>query len=130
MESDGNEPRWIQMEDDELLDEGNIEPGERYHDLGIKYPNPPIPIGYQDTIIHRAILKDLTGVSIILDWISDGDMVVIEMSELMKRETELNIAVSKIRDFVELDLSGTVLLLGKTRLLLLPPKFSSSLEII
>ncbi|MFQ3344442.1 MAG: hypothetical protein ACKVI6_05235 [Candidatus Poseidoniales archaeon] len=123
MSSEGREPRWIEMEETSLTKELNIEPGEKYHDLGDKYPNSPIPRGPGDTIIHRAVLEDLTGVPPILNWISDGDLVIIEMSQLMKRETELSIAVSKIRDFVELDLSGTVLLLGKTRLLLLPPDF-------
>jgi hypothetical protein len=48
------------------------------------------------------------------------------MAELIKRETELNIAVKRISNFVESDLSGTVLLLGKSRLLLLPSKFDGN----
>ena len=99
------EPRWIEMSDISNSNEGEITPGENYHDLGTKYPNAPIPRENNDVIIRRCVLKDLTGVSTILNWISDGDLVIIEMSKLMKRETELHAAIKKIRDFVELDLS-------------------------
>ncbi|MFL2963816.1 MAG: hypothetical protein ACJZ46_06240 [Candidatus Thalassarchaeaceae archaeon] len=122
------EPRWIEMSEISNSSEGEIIPGENYHDLGAKYPDAPIPRENDDVIIRRSVLEDLTGVSTIMNWISDGDLVIIEMSELMKRETELHIAVSKIKDFVELDLSGTVLQLGKTRLLILPPEFETTEE--
>ena len=122
------EPRWIEMSEISNSSEGEITPGENYHDLGAKYPDAPIPRENDDVIIRRSVLEDLTGVSTIMNWISDGDLVIIEMSELMKRETELHIAVSKIKDFVELDLSGTVLQLGKTRLLILPPEFETTEE--
>jgi len=122
------EPRWIEMSEISNPSEGEITPGENYHDLGAKYPDAPIPRENDDVIIRRSVLEDLTGVSTIMNWISDGDLVIIEMSELMKRETELHIAVSKIKDFVELDLSGTVLQLGKTRLLILPPEFETTEE--
>ena len=122
------EPRWIEMSDISNSNEGEISPGENYHDLGTKYPNAPIPRENNDVIIRRCVLKDLTGVSTILNWISDGDLVIIEMSKLMKRETELHAAIKKIRDFVELDLCGSVLQLGKTRLLILPPVFETTEE--
>ena len=122
------EPRWIEMSDISNSNEGEIAPGENYHDLGTKYPNAPIPRENNDVIIRRCVLKDLTGVSTILNWISDGDLVIIEMSKLMKRETELHAAIKKIRDFVELDLCGSVLQLGKTRLLILPPVFETTEE--
>ena len=122
------EPRWIEMSDISNSNEGEITPGENYHDLGTKYPNAPIPRENNDVIIRRCVLKDLTGVSTILNWISDGDLVIIEMSKLMKRETELHAAIKKIRDFVELDLCGSVMQLGKTRLLILPPVFETTEE--
>ncbi|MDC1419279.1 hypothetical protein N8653_00975 [Euryarchaeota archaeon] len=126
MVSEDREPRWIEMESNSSDNDVDLEPGEKYHDLHKKYPNPPTPRGPDDTIIHRAVLQDLTGVPMILNWISDGDIVIIEMSELIKRETELNIAVKRISKFVESDLSGTVLQLGKSRLLLLPSKFDGN----
>lgn len=122
------EPRWIEMSEISNSIEGEITPGENYHDLGTKYPDAPIPREDDDVIIRRCVLKDLTGVSTILDWISDGDLVIIEMSKLMNRETELHAAIKKIRDFVELDLCGSVLQLGKTRLLILPPIFETTEE--
>jgi SepF-like predicted cell division protein (DUF552 family) len=122
------EPRWIEMSEISNSNEGGITPGEKYHDLGAKYPDAPIPRERDDVIIRRSVLKDLTGVSTILNWISDGDLVIIEMSELMKRETELHAAINKIKDFVELDIHGSVLQLGKTRLLILPPTFETTEE--
>jgi SepF-like predicted cell division protein (DUF552 family) len=121
-------PRWIEMSEISNSNEGEIAPGENYHDLATKYPNAPIPREKDDVIIRRCVLKDLTGVPTILNWISDGDLVIIEMSKLMKRETELHAAIKKIRDFVELDLCGSVLQLGKTRLLILPPIFETTEE--
>jgi SepF-like predicted cell division protein (DUF552 family) len=122
------EPRWIEMSEASGLSKKEISPGENYHDLALKYPDAPIPRENDDVIIRRGILKDLTGVSTILNWISDGDLVIIEMSELMKRETELHAAVKQIKDFVELDLYGNILQLGKTRLLILPPLFETKEE--
>ena len=61
-----------------------------------------------------------------MDWVSDGDIVIIEMSDLMSRDMELQLAVGKIQDFVEDDVNGQVVRLGKTRLLLLPPTFDSA----
>ena len=119
-------PRWIEMSQTSNSNEADIAPGENYHDLGSKYPDAPIPREFADVIIRRSVLEDLTGVSTIMNWTSDGDLVIVEMSALMKRETELHIAVSKIKDFVELDLGGSLLQLGKTRLLILPPDFDTN----
>ena len=121
-------PRWIEMSEISNSNEREITPGENYHDLATKYPNAPIPIESDDVIIRRCVLKDLTGVPTILNWISDGDLVIIEMSKLMKRETELHAAIKKIRGFAELDLCGSVLQLGKSRLLILPPVFETTEE--
>jgi|TARA_B110000495_G_C22710113_1_gene417627 SepF-like predicted cell division protein (DUF552 family) len=126
MSGGDKEPRWIEITDDSSSSGMEIDPGEKYHDLGAKNPQAPVPRGPGDVIIHRAVLSDLTGVSAIMDWISDGDLVIIEMAELLKRETELHIAVTQIKNFVERDLSGSLLRLGNTRLLLLPSQFEST----
>ena len=57
----------------------------------------------------QAILDDITGIPKLLDWLSDGDIVILEMSRLITVETELRIAVDKIQSFVETDLSGEVI---------------------
>ena len=105
---------------------GGIEAGEDYHDLGMKYPDAPVPRGVGDVIVHRAILDDFTGVSSLMDWISDGDLVIVEMTNLLKKDMKLHLAVDRIQDFVERDLSGQVIRLGQSRLLLLPPAFESA----
>ena len=62
----------------------------------------------------------------VMDWVSDGDLVIVEMSRLLGRELELQTAVERIRSFVEDDLSGEVVRLGDSRLLLLPVNFEST----
>ena len=62
----------------------------------------------------------------VMDWVSDGDLVIVEMSRLLGRELELQTAVERIRSFVEEDLSGEVVRLGDSRLLLLPMNFEST----
>jgi len=123
-EDDG--PKWVEMPS--IADQGMnvIDPGEPYHDLGMRFPDAPVPRLDGDVIIHRAVLEDVTGISQIMDWVSDGDIVIIEMSDLMNRDMELQLAVGKIQDFVEDDVNGQVVRLGKTRLLLLPPTFDSA----
>ena len=44
----------------------------------------------------------------IMDWIADGDIVIVEMSSIINREIELQTAVSKLQKFIEDDIKGTV----------------------
>lgn len=105
---------------------GSIEPGEPYHDLGMKFPHAPVPRTQGDVIVHRALLEDVTGIAQLMDWISDGDIVIVEMTGLMSRDMELQLAVGKIQEFVEGDMRGQLVRLGNSRLLLLPPTFESA----
>ena len=104
------------------------EPGESkpppsdilYHDLGRLYPAAPIaPDG--GFILHRGVLRDLTGVPQLMDWLSDGDIVIVEMGRMMQRELEFKTALSQLDEFVEGDLKGQIIQLTTSRLLLLPP---------
>ena len=104
----------------------SMDPGQDYHDLGELYADAPVARGMGDVIVHRAILDDITGISKLLNWVSDGDIVILEMSRLITVETELRIAVDRIQSFVESDLSGEVIRLGTSRLLLLPSTFAIS----
>jgi len=123
---EGGGPRWIEMPS--VPDDVGtpIEPGQNYHDLGVRYPDAPVSRGTGDAIVHRAVLDDITGVPLVMDWVSDGDLVIVEMSRLLGRELELQTAVERIRSFVEDDLSGEVVRLGDSRLLLLPVNFEST----
>ena len=60
-----------------------------------------------------------------MNWISDGDMVIVKMGEIIKNDLELHVAVNKIQRFVEDDIAGEVVRLGDRRLLLLPSNFTS-----
>ena len=116
-------PKWVEMPSITDSTLNSIEPGESYHDLGMRFPDAPIPRTKSDVIVHRATLEDVTGISQLMNWVSNGDIVIVEMTGLMSRDMELGLAVGKIQDFVEGDLSGQLVRLGSSRLLLLPPTF-------
>ncbi|MEK9804876.1 MAG: hypothetical protein VW551_01090 [Euryarchaeota archaeon] len=121
------EPKWIEMPSLPARGkEFSLDPGQDYHDLGELYADAPVARGQGDVLVHRAILDDITGIPKILDWLSDGDIVILEMSRLITVKTELRIAVDQIQSFVETDLSGEVIRLGTSRLLLIPPTFAIS----
>ena len=120
-------PKWIEVSDSDPQRE-SLGPGQDYHDLGSSYPDAPVPRITGDTVIRRADLEDLTGVSELMDWVSDGDIVIVKMGKIINNDLELNVAVNKIQRFVEDDISGEVLRLGERRLLLLPPNFTSRTE--
>ncbi|MBK70287.1 MAG: hypothetical protein CMB53_02675 [Euryarchaeota archaeon] len=122
-----SEPKWIEVPEFDSPG-GLIEPGQDYHDLGKRYPDAPVPRAPDDALVHRADLDDLTGIGSLMNWVSEGDIVIVKMSNILNRELELRVAVDKIQRFVEGDLSGEVVRLGERRLLLLPPTFASGIE--
>jgi len=126
MTSSDNGPKWVDMPSVARPNSRGVEVGENYHDLGMKYPDAPIPRARGDVIVHRATLVDVTGISKLMNWVSEGDVVIVEMTDLLEREMELQMAVNRIRDFIERDLCGQVVRLGQSRLLLLPPTFESA----
>ena len=123
---DSNEPKWIEMPSLRNNSNNSIDVVQHYHDLGERYPQSPVPKLSNDTLIHRASLEDITGIPMIMNWIADGDVVIVEMSSIINREIELQTAVSKLQKFIEDDIKGTVFGLGHNRLLLLPPDYGSN----
>lgn len=122
-----DEPRWIEMPSlPNVRGTKSIDVGQDYHDLGELYVDAPVVRGEGDVIVRRAVLDDLTGIPQILDWISDGDIVILEMSRLIAVETELRIAVDRMQTFIENDLMGELVRIGQNRLLLLPASFDIS----
>tara|TARA_B110000003_G_scaffold58252_1_gene58333 strand:- start:5068 stop:5472 length:405 start_codon:yes stop_codon:yes gene_type:complete len=118
-------PKWIEMPSLPNNTNSSIQADQDYHDLGERYTQAPVPNRSDDTIIHRASLEDITGISQIMNWISEGDIVIVEMLSMINREIELQTAVSKLQKFVESDIKGTVFGLGHNRLLLLPPDYAA-----
>ena len=92
-----------------------------YHDLNILYPNPPIPAEDQGVVIRRVKLAGISGISSILNWVSENSAVVVNLDQIMSRENELNVALNKFTTFVEKDMGGQILQLTKSKVLLLPP---------
>ena len=121
------EPKWIEVRECER-NMDSMAPGQDYHDLGTSYPDAPVPRIVGDVVIRRCELDDLTGISELMNWISDGDMVIVKMGEIIKNDLELNVAVNKIQRFVEDDIAGEVVRLGDRRLLLLPSSFTSGIS--
>ena len=92
-----------------------------FHNLGNKYPNPPIMSNETGLVVHRAVLNDFTGTSTLLDWISEGHASIVEMGRLFKRETEFNATLDALHTFIEGDMGGQIIKITDTRLMLLPP---------
>ena len=72
-------------------------------------------------VIHRAILHDVTGIYKLLDWLADGEAVIVEMERLMARDVELQAALKQLSTFVEGDMGGQIVKVTESRLMLLPP---------
>lgn len=85
------------------------------------YPDAPVPKISDGLVIHRAVLHDLTGVPQLLDWVADGEAAIVRMEKIMNRELELQTAIERLNQFVEIDLGGQIIRLTDSRLMLLPP---------
>ena len=92
-----------------------------FHNLGNKYPDPPITSNETGLVVHRAVLNDITGTSTLLDWLADGHASIVEMGRLIKRDTEFSTALDVLHTFIEGDLGGQIIQITDTRLMLLPP---------
>ena len=92
-----------------------------FHNLGNKYPDPPITSKDTGLVVHRAVLNDMTGISTLLDWLADGHASIVEMGRLIKRDTEFSAALDQLHTFIEGDLGGQIIQITDTRLMLLPP---------
>ncbi|HIF45367.1 MAG TPA: hypothetical protein EYQ73_01025 [Candidatus Poseidoniales archaeon] len=92
-----------------------------YHDLEILFPDAPVPRVSTGLVLHRAVLHDLTGIPVLLDWLADGDAAIVQMEKLMERSVELDTALFRLNKFIEGDLNGQIVRLTDTRLMLLPP---------
>ena len=119
---DGSAPRRLNLPSQQP----NLQPSSssaptRYHDMGKLYPNAPVPKVAGGLVIHRAMLHDLTGVPQLMDWVADGEAVIVRMEKMMNRELECQTAVERLNLFIEKDLGGQIIRLTDSRLMLLPP---------
>ena len=92
-----------------------------FHNLGKRFPNPPIPMNDGGMVLHRATLIDMTGVDTLLDWVSDGHAALVEMARLMNREQEVTNVLARLHLFVENDMGGQIVQITEPRIMLLPP---------
>ena len=100
-------------------------PELRLQDLAAMSPSPPIPLDDGEIVVHRARLHDPTGLSLLLDWVAEGDVVIVEMKDVMRRTVELDAALSQLVRFIVDDAGGQILQLGEDRLLLLPASLTA-----
>ena len=122
-EQDGDEPRWLKVPSIEPGPLPSPDPGQVYHDLGSLYPDAPVPRHPQEVVIRRAVLHDVSGLEMLLDWAADDQIVIIELRRIIDRDFELTTAIEQLSNFVEGDLGGQLVQLGEERILLLPPGF-------
>mgnify|MGYP001213824443 CR=1 FL=1 len=91
-----------------------------YHDLGLLYPNPPIPSESEGVVLRRAKLTSTSGIKEILNWVSENSAVVVNLEQIITKESELNETISSFSTFVQEDIGGQILQLTKSKILLLP----------
>ena len=102
-----------------------VGPEQQYHDLGDLYPDAPVPTMRGEAIIHRAVLHDSSGIEALFDWVADGDVVIVELKRLIRREVEFANCISRLQEMIEGDLCGTLVQVGDDRLILLPASFAA-----
>ena len=102
-----------------------VKPTQQYHDLGDLYPDAPVPTIRGEAIIHRAILHDISGIDSLFDWVSDGDVAIVELRRLIHREIEFANCITRLQELIEGDLGGTLVQVGDDRLILLPAGFTA-----
>ena len=118
----GSAPRRLNLPSQEpTLQSTNSSAPTRYHDMEKLYPNAPVPKVAGGLVIHRAMLHDLTGVPQLMDWVADGEAVIVRLEKMMNRELECQTAIERLNLFVENDLGGQIIRLTESRLMLLPP---------
>jgi SepF-like predicted cell division protein (DUF552 family) len=105
----------------EAITSTNSSAPTRYHDMEKLYPDAPVPKVSDGLVIHRATLHDVTGTTQLLNWLADGEAVIVRMERLMGRDLELQTAIERLNEFIEGDLGGQILKLTDSRLMLLPP---------
>ena len=116
----GSPPRHINMPS-EVTDKKVRQIETLYHDMEMLYPDAPVPRIASGLVLHRAVLHDITGVPVLLDWLADGNAAIVQMEKMMERDVELDSALNRLGKFIEGDLKGQIVRLTDTRLMLLPP---------
>jgi SepF-like predicted cell division protein (DUF552 family) len=91
-----------------------------YHDLGELYPYAPVPLLPGKLVLHYATLHDFTGTEQLMNWAADGHATIVDMRQIMKRQTEFSTSVALLHEFIELDLKGQIIKLNQDRILILP----------
>ncbi len=91
-----------------------------YHDLGQLYPDANLA-GEKGFVIHRAKLLGVNGILQLFDWVSDGDVSVVDLKDVLGEDEILSEIVTRLNEFVIQDIGGEILQLSETRLLVLPP---------
>ena len=118
----GNAPRRLNLPSEETsVSKVVSDVSNRYHDLGKLYPNAPVPSSPNGLVIHSATLHDLTGIYKLMDWLADGEAVIVRMEKLLSRDLELQKAIEQLNQFILHDIGGQIIRLTETRLMLLPP---------
>ena len=90
--------------------------GVKIPQIGYQYPNPPVPSQDGGMVLHNSHLHDLSGISTLFDWISDGDAAIVELGSMISRQSEFDAAIAQLTRFVIEDLGGKILQIGESRI--------------
>ena len=123
-------PREINMPSIKMVQGVEEEVDHLYHDLNILYPNPPIPDESRGVVIRRAKLAGISGISNVLNWVSENSAVVVNLDNIMSKENDLSVTLNLFTTFVEKDMGGQILQLTKSKVLLLPPECQGSTSLL
>ena len=93
--------------------------GSTFHDLGKLYPNAPIP-EKDGLILRNATIDDPDGLVEVMNWISQGDIVILDVSPVIDNEDRLSRIINPLMTLVENQIGGELLNFGRSRLLILP----------
>ena len=56
--------------------------GSIFHDLGKMYPDAPVP-DEGGQILRNAVIDGSDGLPTLMDWVSQGDMVIVDVSPII-----------------------------------------------
>lgn len=94
--------------------------GSTFHDLDKLFPHAPIPVD-GGVILRNATIDGPDGLPEVLDWVSQGDIVILDVAPVMENESRIKEIIDPLMLMLENQVGGEILNFGKSRLLLLPP---------
>ena len=107
-------------EENATVGPGGLRGGSHFHDLGGLYPDAPIP-SEGGIVLRNAIIDGPDGLPQIMDWVAQGDMIILDLSSIIDNPDRVKKIVEPLIQLVEKQIGGEIFNFSKKRLLVLPP---------